>query len=113
MSAADKLAAELRRLSFDVQNPHRFQDAKRDLAARVAGLVMPSPCAACDAHRLRAELDNARRAARAERARADRAERLVRNAVKPSRKRARRDHDAQLALFEPAELCESQSEVTL
>jgi hypothetical protein len=89
MSAADKLAAELRRLSFDVLNPHSFQDAKRDLAARIARLDLPNPCTTCTAQSLRHSLDAARRAARAERARADRLERMLGSAVKrPRRSRA-------------------------
>lgn len=92
MTAADDLAAELRRLCFDVQNPHRFQEAKRDLAARIARLALPSPCASCPAASLRHSLDAARRAGRAERDRAESAERLLAGAVRrPRRSPAQRN----------------------
>lgn len=99
MSAADELAAELRRLSFDVQNPHRFQDAKRDLAARIARLATPSPCATCVAPSLRHSLDAARRTARAERDRADRLERMLASAVKRPRRSRAHGMNTQLELW--------------
>ena len=89
MSAAHELAAELRRLWFDPRRPHLFDDAKRDLAARIARLALPNPCATCVAQSLRHSLDAARRGARAERDRADRLERMLGTAVKrPRRSRA-------------------------
>lgn len=89
MSAAHELAAELRRLWFDIQNPHRFDAQKRDLAARIAKLATPNPCATCTAQSLRHSLDAARRTARAERDRADRLERMLASAVqRPRRSRA-------------------------
>lgn len=94
-----RIACELRRLWFDVQNPHRFQDAKRDLAARIAALGAVSPCASCEASRLRHALDAARQSARAALTRAERAERLLASARPPRPRSHRRDSDAaQMAL---------------
>lgn len=99
MSAAHELAAELRRLWFDVQNPHRFDEQKRDLAARIARLALPNPCATCVAQSLRHSLDAARRVARAERDRADRLERMLASAVKPSRRSRAHPANNQLELW--------------
>ena len=99
MSAADELAAELRRLTFDVRNPHRFQDAKRDIAARVARLALPHPCANCPAASLRLALESARRMVRMERDRADRAERLLASAVRRPRRSRAHALPAQMAFW--------------
>jgi hypothetical protein len=77
------LACELRKLWFDHRKPHVFDDAKRDLAARIAALGAVSPCASCEASRLRHALDAARQSARAAQARAERAERLLAGARPP------------------------------
>ncbi len=84
------LACELRRLWFDHRKPHRFDDAKRDLAARIAALGAVNPCASCEASRLRHALDAARRTARAAHARAERAERLLASARPPGRRARQR-----------------------
>jgi hypothetical protein len=80
------LACELRRLWFDHRKPHVFDDAKRDLAARIAALGAVSPCAACEASRLRHALEAARQSARAAQARAERADRLLAGARPPGRR---------------------------
>lgn len=102
MSAADELAAELRRLCFDVRRPHLFHDQKRDLAARVARLALPSPCSNCPASSLRLALESARRVARMERDRADRAERLLASAVRRPRRSRAHALAAQMALWPEA-----------
>ena len=84
------LACELRRLWFDQRKPHVFDDAKRDLAARIAALGAVSPCAACEASRLRHALDAARQSARAALARAERAVRLLAGARRPRPRRCPR-----------------------
>lgn len=98
MSAPAALAAELRRLWFDTRRPHVFDEAKRDLAARVAALGLPKPCAHCPAASLRHALDAARRTARAERERAERAERLLVGA-RPPRRRRKQNNPRQLELW--------------
>jgi hypothetical protein len=82
------LACELQRLWFDHRKPHVFDDAKRDLAARVAALGAVSPCAFCEVSRLRNALDAARRTARAACLRAEKAERLL-GSARPRRRHAR------------------------
>jgi hypothetical protein len=83
------LACELRKLWFDHRKPHVFDDAKRDLAARIAALGAVNPCASCEASRLRHALDAARQSARAATARAERAERLLASARRPRPRRSK------------------------
>jgi hypothetical protein len=92
------LACELRRLWVDVRKPHVFDDAKRDLAARIAALGAVSPCASCEASRLRHALDAARQTTRAATARAERAERLL-VSVRPPRPRRSKGYLGQPDLF--------------
>jgi hypothetical protein len=99
MSAAHELAAELRRLWFDPRRPHLFDDAKRDLAARIARLATPNLCATCTAQSLRHSLDAARRTARAERDRADRLERMLASAVRRPRRSRAHAMNTQLELW--------------
>lgn len=87
--SACSLACELRRLWFDHRKPHVFDDAKRDLAARIAALGAVSPCVACEASR---PVDATRQSARAAQARAEKAERLLAS-VRPARQRSRRRDD--------------------
>lgn len=84
----DALACELRRLWFDVRNPHVFDERRRELAARIAALSTSSPCSSCSAQSLRHALDAARRTSRAAETRAERAERLL-LAARPRRQRSR------------------------
>lgn len=93
------LAAELRRLWFDVRRPHLFYERRRELAARVAELCAASPCSSCPAQNLRHALDGARRTARAAQARADRAERLLASAVRRSGRSRAHTTNNQLELF--------------
>lgn len=87
------LACEVRRLWLDYRKPHLFDDARRDLAARIAALGAVSPCVSCEAPRLRHTLDAARQSARAALARAERAERLLASARAPRPRYRRRDSD--------------------
>jgi len=87
-ASAAALACELRRLWFNVNAPHVFDERKRELAARIAALAAPSPCSSCLAQSLRHALDAARRTSRAAEARAVRAERLLASA-RPRRRRSR------------------------
>lgn len=77
------LACELRLLWFDVRKPHVFDNAKRDLAARIAALELPGPCASCAVVSLRHALDAARQTTRAAILRAEKAERLLASARPP------------------------------
>jgi hypothetical protein len=83
------LACELRRLWPDYRKPHIFDDAKRDLAARIAALELPGPCALCAVASLRHALGAARQTTRAAILRAEKAERLLASA-RPPRPRPRR-----------------------
>jgi hypothetical protein len=85
------LACELRRLWFDHRKPHVFDDAKRDLAARIAALGAVSPCASCEASRLQRALDAARQKARAATLQAERVERLLASARLPRLRQSKGD----------------------
>lgn len=98
-ASAAALACEIRRLWFDVRKPHLFDERRRDLAARIAALEKPNPCATCVAPSLRHSLDAARRVARAERDRADRLERMLASAVKPNRRSRAHTPNNQLELW--------------